>query len=123
MFDAAQNMQLSQGQVAAKHLHVPQPFLPQEKLRQTSQFQFSTKVWDLQGLEPLCFRMLIVVNPVWGEGFWLFNNDHFASNTCLDERPGHFLGVPPPLPFRHSFRAFVHLFDLKGSVIKFSGPT
>lgn len=66
LFDAAQNMQLSQGQVAAKHFHVPQPFLPQEKLRQTSQFQFFTKVWDLQGLEPLRFRMLIVVNPVWG---------------------------------------------------------
>lgn len=66
LFDAVQNMQLSQGQVAAKHFHVPQPFLPQEKLPQTSQFQFYTKVWDLQGLEPLRFRMLTVVSPVWG---------------------------------------------------------
>lgn len=66
LFDAVQNMQLSQGQVAAKPFPVPQPFLPEEKLPQTSQFQFYTKVRDLQRLEPLRFRMLIVVNPVSG---------------------------------------------------------
>lgn len=55
-----------------------------------------------------------------GEVFWFLNNGHCFQ--YLDERPQNFHSVPLPSPFRPSREASVHLWDMKGLAISFSGP-